>query len=270
MARAESAPVPVMTNGKAPDQGGRARSPPDAQGAGKAGEGQPGCQAAADPRWGVGRELHGANDDGTSIGPELAAPVHHAGRPSLRRDRMGDADRGHRQRDRQDRLRAEGRRGPQGLEPARDQRRREQVLPRARRDARAREQRPPAHRPRGQHHRGLGRDPALLRDGRGPPVLPGGAHAPPRAPEDGVQLAGLVQRRESSRSRSAPPASSTPSRTTWAASWTSPRPRPCSSSSAGRRQQPLPHPLEPREDDRRRHRQRPGELHAAATTPSPA
>ena len=43
----------------------------------------------------------------------------------------------------------------------------------------------------------LGGDPALLRDGRGPRRLPGRADAPPRPPEDGVQLAGLVQRRRS-------------------------------------------------------------------------
>ena len=74
-------------------------------------------------------------------------------------------------------------------------------------------QRQAAHRPRRQHHRGLGGDPALLRHGRGPRRVPGRADPPPRPPEDGLQLAGLVQRRRSSRSRSARPASSTRSRT---------------------------------------------------------
>ena len=96
---------------------------------------------------------------------------------------------------RQDRLRAEGRRGPRLLEPARHQRRRQQVLPRPHRHAGARDQRQAAHRPRRQHDRGLGRDPALLRDRRGPRRLPGRADPPARPPEDGVQLAGLVQRR---------------------------------------------------------------------------
>ena len=44
--------------------------------------------------------------------------------------------------------------------------------------------------------------------------LPGRADPPPGPPEDGLQLAGLVQRRRSRRSRSARPASSTRSRTT--------------------------------------------------------
>ena len=100
------------------------------------------------------------------------------------------------ERDRQERLRAEGRRGPQLLAPARDQRRRQQVLPRPPRHPGARDQRQAAHRPRRQHDRRLGRDPALLRHGRGPPGLQGRADPPPRPPEDGLQLAGLVQRRD--------------------------------------------------------------------------
>ncbi len=95
--------------------------------------------------------------------PQVGPPLHARGRPPLRRDRVGAPDRGHRQRDRQDRLRAEGRRGPQGLEPARDQRRRQQVLPRPRRHPGAGEQRQAAHQPGRQHDRGVGRDPALLR-----------------------------------------------------------------------------------------------------------
>ena len=136
-------------------------------------------------------------------GAHVRAPLDAAGRPPLRRDHLGVPHREHRERERQDRLRAEGRRGPGVLEPARHQRRRQQVLPRPRRHARARAQRPAADRPRRQHDRRLGRDPALLRHGRGPARLPGRAHAPARPPEDGVQLAGLVQRRQSKSARSA-------------------------------------------------------------------
>ena len=70
-----------------------------------------------------------------------------------------------------------------------------QVLPRPPRHAGARDLRPPADRPGRQHDHGLGGDPALLRDRRGPPDLQGRADPPDRPPEDGVQLAGLVQRR---------------------------------------------------------------------------
>ncbi len=96
----------------------------------------------------------------------------------------------------QERLRAEGRRGPQLLVPARDQRRRQQVLPRPPQHPGARDQRQAAHRPRRQHDRGLGGDPALLRERRGPGHLQGRADPPHRPPEDGLQLAGLVQRRD--------------------------------------------------------------------------
>ena len=139
---------------------------------------------------------YGASFDGEGTkGLTLRAPLDPPGRPSLRRDHLGDADRGHRQRVRQARLRAEGRRGPRLLEPARDQRRRQQVLPRPRRDAGAGDERQAADRPGRQHDRRLGRDPALLRDRRRPEGLPGRADPPHRPPEDGVQLAGLVQRR---------------------------------------------------------------------------
>ncbi len=124
----------------------------------------------------------------------VRAPLDSPRRPSLRRDHVGVPDGRHLQRDRQDRLRAEGRRGPGLLEPARHQRRRQQVLPRPRRHAGARAQRQAAHRPRRQHDHRLGRHPALLRHGRGPRGVPGGADPSPRAPEDGLQLAGLVQR----------------------------------------------------------------------------
>ena len=128
--------------------------------------------------------------------PDLRAPLDPPGRPSLRRDHLGVPDRRHRQRVGQERLRAEGRRGPRLLEPARHQRRGQQVLPRPPQHARARDLRPPAHRSRRQHDHGLGGDPALLRDGRRPPDVQGRADPPAHPPEDGVQLAGLVQRRD--------------------------------------------------------------------------
>ena len=62
--------------------------------------------------------------------------------------------------------------------------------------------------------------------------LPGRADPPPRPPEDGVQLAGLVQRRDRAEAAVLGLLHQLASRTTWARSWTSRRPRPCSSSSA--------------------------------------
>ena len=90
----------------------------------------------------------------------------------------------------------------------------------------------------------------------------GRADAPARPPEDGVQLAGLVQRRDRSSSRSAAPASSTRSRTRCPRSWTSPRPRRCCSSSARARAATSRtiRSLQG-EDGRRRHRLGPRLLH---------
>ena len=164
--------------------------------------------------------------------PDLRAPLDPPGRPSLRRDHLGVPDRRHRQRVGQERLRAEGRRGPRLLEPARHQRRRQQVLPRPPRHAGARDLRPPADRPRRQHDHGLGGDPALLRDGRRPPDLQGRADPPDRPPEDGVQLAGLVQRRHRREAAVLRVLHQLGRRTRCPRSWTSPRPRRCSSSSA--------------------------------------
>ena len=77
------------------------------------------------PRRPLRRELrrHGSQRQARQ-GPDLRAPLDPPGRPSLRRDHLGVPDRRHRQRDRQERLRAEGRRGPQLLVPARHERRR--------------------------------------------------------------------------------------------------------------------------------------------------
>ena len=151
-----------------------------------------GAQAPQGPRGRLRSELHRRGHPR----PDVRAPLDAPGRPPVRRDHLGVPHRRHHQRDGQDRVRAEGRRGPELLEPARHQRRGQQVLPRPRRHAGARAQRQAAHRPRRQHHRRVGRDPALLRDRRGPGRVQGRAHPPARPPEDGVQLAGLVQRRD--------------------------------------------------------------------------
>ena len=68
-------------------------------------------------------------------GPDLRASLDHPRRPPLRRDRLGDAHGGDQERVGRDGLRADGHRGPQLLEPAGHQRRRQQVLPRSYRDA---------------------------------------------------------------------------------------------------------------------------------------
>ena len=166
-------------------------------------------------------------------GPHLRAPLDHA-RASIPTTRSpGRPDRRHRQRVGQARLRAEGRRGPEVLEPARDERRRQQVLPRPRRHAGARDQRPPADRPGRQHDRRPGRRPSTTsRRDADLADLPGRADPSPRPPEDELQLAGLVQRRDRGEAAVLAPASSTRSRTRCPRSWTSPRPRRCSSSSA--------------------------------------
>ena len=82
------------------------------------------------------------------------------GHPPLRRDHLGVPDRRHQHRDRQERLRAEGRRGPELLVAARHQRRGQQVLPRPPQHPGARDQRPPAHRPGRQHDRRPGPRPS--------------------------------------------------------------------------------------------------------------
>ena len=75
-------------------------------------------------------------------------------------------------------------------------------------------------RPRRRHDRRLGPRARLLRDGRGRRRLRGRAHLRPAAPDGGLQLAGLVQRRLRGQPRSARPASSSPSTTRWSRSST--------------------------------------------------
>ena len=219
-------------------------------------------RGATPPRRPLRRELrrHGSQRQAHQ-GPDVRAPLDPPRCPSLRRDHLGVPDRRHRQRERQVRLRAEGRRGPQLLVPARHQRRREQVLPRPPRHPGARDLRPPAHRSRRQHDRGLGRDPALLRERRGPRHLQGRADPPHRPPEDGVQLAGLVQRRDRAEAavlrvlhqlgRGHDELDHGPRQDRGHALQVR----------LGRGLQPLHHPLLQGEDGRRRHGQRPRLLH---------
>ncbi len=151
---------------------------------------------------------------------------------------------------------------PDLLEPARDERRREQVLPRPRRHAGARAQRPPADRPRRQHDRRLGGDAALLRHRRGPGRVQGRADPPPGPPEDELQLAGLVQRRDRGEAavlrvlHQLGPGQHEqhhgPRQDRGHAVQVRLR----------RRREPVPDPLEQGEDVRRRHRVGPGQLHA--------
>ena len=123
-------------------------------------------------------------------------------------------------------------------------------------------QRPPAHRPRRQLHRGLGRDPALLRD------------RPRTSQSFKAELTHLLVNQKM--------AFNSP---VWFNVGIEPKPQ-CSACfinsvqdnmgsimdlakteamlfkfGSRRGQQPLPHPLRPREDDRRRHRLGPGQLH---------
>ena len=119
-----------------------------------------------------------------------------ARRRRLRERRVGAAHRGHHRRERQGRLRAEGRRGPQELDPDRDQRRRPEVLPRHRRHAGARALGAPADlaasptpSPAGARKDGYFADDERRRG------VQRRAQAPARPAEDVVQLAGLVQRR---------------------------------------------------------------------------
>ena len=83
-------------------------------------------------------------------GLSVPALLHHPGSGPSRRDGLGVPDRRHHRRGRQGRLRAEERRGPQVLVDAGHQRGRLEVLPRHPGHARARDQRPAAHRPRGR------------------------------------------------------------------------------------------------------------------------
>ena len=91
------------------------------------------------------------------------------------------------------------------------------------------------------------RDPALLRDGRGPRDVQGRADPPARPPEDELQLAGLVQRRHRGAAAVLRLLHQLASRTRCPASWTSPRPRRCCSSSAPAPAATCPPSARPRE-----------------------
>ena len=120
---------------------------------------------------------------------------HRSRNRSVRRDRMGVPRRGHRQRKRRCRVRAARRRDPEVLVAAGHQHRRLEILPRPDRHARARAQRPAAHRPRGGHDHRVGPQQQVLRERRGSAGVQRRPEAHPRVPEGGVQQPGLVQLR---------------------------------------------------------------------------
>ena len=173
MARASSDAVPVMDGGRRRPR--RRRRPP-----------QPPSRHAPDPRGPVRRQLrrHGRQRPpakGLTFERRWTTPGH----PSLRRDHLGDADRGDRQRvaasssssRRTSRSRSSGASSRRTSSSASTS-----AATSGRRSARRASA---AHRPGRQHDRRLGGDPALLRDRRGPRSLPGRADPPPRPPEDG-------------------------------------------------------------------------------------
>ena len=112
------------------------------------------------------------------------------------------------------------RRVPQELVAERDEHRRPEVLPRAARQPRARALGQADDRPRRRHDHRLGRRARLLRQRRGRAGLRGRADPHPAAPDGGVQLARLVQRRLRGEPAVLAPASSSPSRTRWSRSST--------------------------------------------------
>ena len=114
--------------------------------------------------------------------------------PSVRCDRVGDPRRADRSR-RPDLLRAARRRVSRELVAERDQHRRSEVLPGPARFADAGALGQADDRPRRRHDRRLGRRTRLLRLRRGRRDLRARADAHPAAPDGGVQLAGVVQRR---------------------------------------------------------------------------
>ena len=127
--------------------------------------------------------------------PDDHAPLHPAGPERLGHLRVGTAHRQHRRQRRHRRLRAARRRDPQGLVPARHQRRRLQVLPGPRRHPGAGVQRQAAHRSRRRPHLGMGQGGRLLRHRRGRRGLPRRAALYPPAPDGRLQLPRLVQPR---------------------------------------------------------------------------
>ena len=105
---------------------------------------------------------------------------------------------------------------------------------------------------------------------RGPGRVQGRAHPPPRAPEDGVQLAGLVQRRD----RREAAVLRVLHQLGPGQHGLDHGPRQDRGHAVqvrlGRRREPVDHPLVQGQDDRRRHRLGPVSASCAATTPSPA
>ena len=140
-------------------------------------------------------------------GADHPAEVHECGGPPLRLGRMGAPRRADRPR-RQGRVRAGGRRVPAHVVAERDEHRRPEVLPRSARLAGPRALGEADDLPRRGDDRRLGPGARLLRHAGRRRQLRGGAHVRAAAPDGGVQLAGLVQRRLRGARRSARPASS--------------------------------------------------------------
>ena len=129
-------------------------------------------------------------------------------------------------------VRAARRRVPGVLEPDGDQHRRPEVLPRQAQLARARALGAADDRPRRRHDHRVGHQGRLLRRRRRGRDVPRRAHPPPAPPDGGVQLARSGSTSASRSTRSAAPASSSRSRTTWSRSSTGSARRAWSSAAA--------------------------------------
>ena len=139
------------------------------------------------------RHPHGREGRDHPKGRPRHSTLHTPRRVGLRLRRVGTPHGHDRRRQGRGPLRADRRRGPRELEPARHERRRVEVLPGVRGAARPRDQRAPADRTYRRHAHRLGDQGRLLRDERRPRRLPRRAHAPAAAPEAELQLAGVVQ-----------------------------------------------------------------------------
>ena len=126
--------------------------------------------------------------------PDLQTLLHHGRRLALRRARVGAAPGADHRLAGRHHLRAEGRRGPQGLVDDGDQHCRQQISARPARHARARDRRAPARDPRRRDHSRLGHQGRILPHRRRRGHLPRRARPPAVAAEGGVQFAGMVQR----------------------------------------------------------------------------
>ena len=126
--------------------------------------------------------------------PDLQALLHQGGRLAVRRAGVGAAPGADHRLAGRHHLRAEGRRGAEGLVDDGDQHCRQQIPARPAGHAGARDRRAPARDPRRGDHPRLGHQGRLLPHRRRRGHLPRRARAPAPAAEGGVQFAGMVQR----------------------------------------------------------------------------